>query len=84
MSIEFWLGFEPHIPLTRLAINFLFITARAERKDRFCVKLIDFFSKMNTHPFELKFVAFCPIFSSGTYVEFQEKTISGQFFRNFV
>jgi len=60
VSIEFWLGFEPHIPLTRLAINFLFITARAERKDRFCVKLIDFFSKMNTHPLNLNLSRFVP------------------------
>ena len=41
--IEFWLRFEPHIRATRLEINFLFITARAERKVRLCVKLFDFF-----------------------------------------
>jgi len=39
---------------------------------------------VNTHPFDLKFVAFCPKFSGDSYVEFQEKTISGEFFRNFV
>jgi len=33
---------------------------------------------------DLKFVAFCPKFSGDSYVEFQEKTISGGFFRNFV
>ena len=43
VSIEFWLRFEPHIRPTRLAINFLFVTARAERKVRLCVKLFDFF-----------------------------------------
>jgi len=37
----------------------------------------------NTHPFDLKFVAFCPEFSGDSYVEFQEKTISGEFFKNF-
>ena len=42
------------------------------------------FSLVNTHPFDLKFVAFCPKFSRDSYVEFQEKTISGWFFRNFV
>jgi len=31
MSVEFWLRFESQIRPTRLAINFLFITARAER-----------------------------------------------------
>ena len=43
VSIEFWLWFEPHIPPIRLEINFLFITARAERKVRLCVKLFHFF-----------------------------------------
>jgi len=43
-----------------------------------------FFSWVKTHPFDLKFVAFCPKLSEDSYVDFQEKTISGQFFRNFV
>ena len=43
VSIKFRLRFEPHIRPTRLAINFLFITARAERKGRSCVKLFDSF-----------------------------------------
>jgi len=32
-----------------------------------------------THPFELKFVVICPKFSWDSYVEFQEKTIPGEF-----
>jgi len=43
VSVEFRLRFEPQIRPTRLAINFLFITARAGRKVRLCVKLFDFF-----------------------------------------
>ena len=43
LSVEFWLRFEPQIRLTGSAINFLFVTARAERKVRLCVKLFDFF-----------------------------------------
>ena len=43
VSIEFWLRFEAQIRPTRLAINFLLITARAERNVRLCVKLFDFF-----------------------------------------
>jgi len=43
VSTEFWLRFEPQIRPTRLAINFLLITVRAERKVRLCVKLFDFF-----------------------------------------
>ena len=39
---------------------------------------------MNTHPFDLKFLVFCPKFSGDSYLEFREKTISGEFFRNFV
>jgi len=40
--IKFWLRFEPQIRPTKLATNFLFITARVERKVRLCVKLFDF------------------------------------------
>jgi len=83
VSIEFLLRFEPQIHPTRLAINILLITARAERKVRLCVKLFDFFSWVNTHPFDPKFVVFRPKFSGDYYVKFQEKTIPGEFFRNF-
>ena len=83
MSIEFWLRFDPHIRPTRLAISFLLITVRVERKVRSCVKLFDFFSWVNTHPFYLKFVAFCPEFSGDFYMAFKEKTISGEFLINF-
>ena len=76
--------FEAQIRPTGLAINFLLITARAGRKVRSCVKLFDIFLWANTHPVDLKFVAFRPKFSGDPYVEFQEKTISGEFFRNFV
>jgi len=43
VSIEFWLIFESQTRPTRLAINFLLITARAEWKVRLGVKLFDFF-----------------------------------------
>ena len=43
VSVEFWLRFDPQIRPTRLAINFLLITARAKTKVRLCVKLFDFF-----------------------------------------
>ena len=39
---------------------------------------------MNTHPFDLKFVPFCPKFSGDSWVEFQDKTIPEDIFRNFV
>jgi len=81
MSITFWLRIEPLIRPTRLTINILFITARM--KGRFiCVWNCLIFSWVNTHPFDLQFVVFCSKFSRDSYVEFQEKTISGEFFRN--
>jgi len=43
VSIEIWLRFEPQIRPTGLAINFLFVTAKAGRMVRLCVKLFDFF-----------------------------------------
>jgi len=43
VSTKFWLRFESQIRSTRLAINFLFITARNERKVRVCAELFDFF-----------------------------------------
>ena len=43
VSIEFLLRFEPQTRPTRFPINFLFITARDERKVRSCVKLFDSF-----------------------------------------
>jgi len=42
-SIEFWLRSEPQIRPTGFAINFLFITIRAKRMIRLCVKLFYFF-----------------------------------------
>ena len=43
VSIEFRPRFEPQTRPKTFAINFLFITARAERKVHSCVKLFDFF-----------------------------------------
>ena len=83
VSIEFWMRFEPQIRPTRLAINFLLITARSKRKVRLCEN-VWFFSWVNTYPFDLKFVAFFPEFSADSYVEFQEKIISWEFFRIFL
>jgi len=45
---------------------------------------VSFFSWVKTHPYDLKFVAFCFKFSGNSWVEFQEKNISGELFRNFV
>jgi len=54
------------------------------KEGSFVCETVWFFSWVNTHPFDLKFVAFCPKFSGDSYVELQEKIISGEFFRNFL
>jgi len=72
---EFWLRFERQIRPTGFAINFLFITVRAARKVRLCVKLFDFFRGWTLIRLTWNFVAFCPKFSWDSYVKFQEKTI---------
>ena len=46
------------------------------KEGSFVCETVWFFSWVNTHPFDLKFVTFCPEFSGESYVEFQEKTIS--------
>ena len=61
--------FEPLIRPKKLTINILLITARAKRKVRLCVKLFNFFSWVNIHPFDLKFVAFSPKITGESYVE---------------
>ena len=54
------------------------------KEDSFVCETVWFFSLVNTHSFHLKFVMFCHKFNGDSYVEFQEKTISGDFFINFM
>ena len=54
------------------------------KKGSFVCETVWFYFWVNTHPFDLKSCAFCPKFSEDFYAEFQEKTISGEFLRNFV
>ena len=68
----------------RIGNKFFIHHCRGRKEGSLVYETISFFSWVNTHPFDLKFVAFCPKFSGHSYVEFQEKTISGEFFRNFV
>jgi len=84
VSAKFWLRFEPQIRPTGLTINFLFITAGAERKVRLCAKLFHFFRGWILIRLTWNFLAFCPKFIGDSYVECQKKTISGEFFRNFI
>ena len=54
------------------------------KEGSFVCETVWFFSWANTHSFDLKFVAFCPKFSGDSYVEFQKKLISWEFFGNVV
>ena len=42
-----------------------------------------FLFEVNTHPFDLKFVADCPKYSRDFYLEFQKKNYSGRIFQKF-
>jgi len=83
VSIEFWLIFEPQICPTRLAISFLLITSWAKRKVRSCVKLFDFFRG---------WIFICLTWNLSCFAQNSAeiltwitlKTISGEFFRNFL
>jgi len=81
-----WVLAEISVPDSSHKIgNNFFVPHCQDWKEGSCVwETVWFFSWANTHPFDLKFVAFCPKFNGDCYVKFLEKTISGEFFRNFV
>jgi len=83
VCIEFRLRFELQICPTTFAITFIHHW-QSWKEGLFVCETVWFFSYVNTHPFLVKFVTFCPKFSRDSYVEFQNKTIFGEFFINFV
>ena len=82
VSTDFWLRFEPQIRPTRLAINFFINHCQSWKEGSYVCETVWIFLWVNTHPIDLKFVAFWTKFSGDSYVEFQEKTISVEFFKN--
>ena len=84
VSTEFWLRFEPQISSHKIDNKFFIHHCQGWKEGSFVGETVWFFSWANTRLFDLKFVAFCPKFSEDSYVEFQEKTISREFFRSFV
>ena len=84
VSNEFWIRFEPQIHPKRLAINFLFITVRTERKVRLCGKLFDIFRGRILLRLTLKLSRFVSNSVEILKWNFRKKTIAGEFFRNFV
>ena len=84
VSIDFWLGFEPQIRPITLAINFLFVNARAERKVRLCVKLFDFFRGWILIRLTWNLLRFVPNSVEILGCNFKKKTIMVEILRNFV
>ena len=84
VSIEVWLRFEVQIRPTRLGINYLLITARAERKVRLCAKQFDFFRGRILICLTWNLSRFFPNSVEILTWYFRKKIISGEFFRNFV
>ena len=77
---EVWAPDSSH----RIGNNFFFRHCQGWKEGSFVCETVWFFSWVITHPFDLKFVAFCPKFSGDSWEEFQDKTIPREFFRNFV
>ena len=77
-SDEIWTPYSSH----KIDNKFFIHHCRCWKECSFLCETVWFFSWVNTHLFDLKFVAFYPKYNGDSYVEFQEKTISGEFFRN--
>jgi len=77
---EIWAPHSSHETVNKFFIH----QCQGWKEGSFVCETVWFFSWVNTHPFELKSVAFCHKFSGDSYVAFQEKTISEEFLRNFV
>jgi len=82
----YWVLAEIWIPdlSYKIGNKFFIYHCQGWKECSFVCETIWFFSLVNTHPFDLKFIAFCPKFSGDSYVDLQGKTISGEFFRNFL
>ena len=78
--VEIWGPYSSH----KIGNTFFNDHCQGRKKCSFVCETVWFFSLANTHLFDLKFVAFCPKFIRDSNVEIQEKTISVEFFGNFV
>ena len=80
VSAEIWAPNSSH----KICNKYFIHHCQCWKEASFVWETVWFLSLVNTHRFDLKFVAFCPKFSWDSYLEFQEKTILGEYFRNFV
>ena len=83
MSIEIWLRFEPQFLPAGLAIKFLFINVRAERKVRLCVKLFDFFPRWRLIRLTLNLSRFVPNSVEVLTLNFRKKNYFRRIFHKF-
>ena len=73
--IDIWAPDSSHKIGNKLFINH----CHGWNEGSFVCETVWFFSWVNTHLFDLNFVAFCPEFSGDSYVEFQEKLFRENF-----
>ena len=68
----YWVLAEVWAPDSSHKIGYKFFIRHCEgwKEGSFVCETVWFFSWVNTHPFDLKFVAFCPKFSGDSWVEF--------------
>jgi len=59
--------------------KFFIFHCRGWNEGSFVYESVWYFPWVNNHPFDLKFVAFCPKFSGDSYVEFKEKLLRENF-----
>jgi len=76
---EIWASDSSH----KISNKFFIDHCQSWREGSFVCETVSFFSWVNTHLFDLKFVAFYTKFSGHSYVEFQEKNYSGRIFQKF-
>jgi len=77
---EVWAPDSSH----RIGNKFFICHCQCWKECSFVCETVWYFSWVNTHPFDLKFVPFCAKLSGDSSVKFQEKTTPGEFFKNFV
>ena len=78
--VEIWALDSSHETVNKFCIHH----CQGWEEGSFVCETVWYFSWVNTHSLDLKFVAFCLNFRGDSSVEFKEKNISGEFFINFV
>jgi len=72
---DIWAADSSH----KISNIFFYPHCQSWKEGSFVCETVWFFSLVNTHLFELKFIAFCPKFSGDSYVEIQKKLFRENF-----